>query len=468
MNFQKNSLKIKVWAYLILFSVTILIFLWFFQVVSLNSYYEWTKKKELTTIVATIFNDYKNQEEETFLSSLDSLSHDYGVCIELYNHNQYTYLSNNYGRGCMGDGNPYVLNQYKRNFIESNTNAQGYILENPKFHNKAFMYALKLAPAEYAFVNVSLEPLDSSVTILKKQFIVVSILVLALSFIIAYFISKRLSRPIEKINASAKLLAKGNYDVSFTTKENISEIKELSDTLNQTREELSKTEALRREFMANVSHDLKTPLTMIKAYAEMVRDLTYKDKKKREENLNVIIKEADRLNLLVNDILELSTIQSNLQPLLLESFDFDQFLQDILKQYRIYIEKEDYQITYEGASNAIVKADPKRMKQVVYNLLNNAINYTGDDKIIKVTLNIIEDRIIVSIQDTGNGINEEEIPHIFEKYYKIDKSYSRVAVGTGIGLSIVKNILEQHHFIYGVHSQKGKGSTFYFELPKSK
>lgn len=464
MNFQKNSLKVKVWLYLILFSTAILVFLWFFQVVSLNSYYEWTKKKEITKVVSNIFDSY-NSDTETFKSQLDSLSRNYGVCIEVYSNNEYTYLSNDYSRGCMGDGNPYVLNEYKKHFIISNQSSQGYILENPKFHNKTFMYALKLDDAVYSFVNVSLEPLDSSVSVLKQQFVFVSFVVLLLSLLIAYFISKRLSRPIEKMNHSAKLLSAGNYDVTFTTNESIAEIKGLSDTLNLMKDEMSKTEALRREFMANVSHDLKTPLTMIKAYAEMVRDLTYKDKKKREDNLNVIIKEADRLNGLVNDILDLSTIQSGVQSLQLELFDLDKFMKDILNQYKIYSEQYDYNFQYKGLV-VDIKADKKRLEQVIYNLLNNAINYTGDDKTVKLIVEEESDSYKVSIIDTGKGIDKEEIPHIWDKYYKVDKNYARMTIGTGVGLSIVKNILEQHQFVYGVDSIKKKGSTFYFKIPK--
>lgn len=463
MKSQKNSLKAKVWFYLILFSFAILTFLWFFQVVSINSFYEWSKRKELTTVVNEVFSAYAKDD---FVSSLDKISRDYGVCIEVYSYNQYTYLSNDYGRGCMGDGNLFSLNQYKREFIESNKSVQGYIFSNPKFDNKSYMYALKLNTSEYAFINVSLVPLDSTINILKKQFIYVSMVVLVLSLTIAYFISKKISKPIEKMNKSAKLLAKGNYDITFSTNVDIAEIQELSNTLNQAKDELSKTEALRREFMANVSHDLKTPLTMIRAYAEMVRDLTYKNKQKRDENLNVIIKEADRLNILVNDILELTKIQSKTQPLEMATFELNEFIKGILKQYRIYEEQQEFQFIYSGVENAVVKADLKRIEQVIYNLINNAINYTGKDKKISIIVTDEDPYYRISVKDTGKGIKEEDIPHIWDKYYKVDKNYSRVSIGTGIGLSIVKSILEQHQFPYGVISKRGKGTSFYFLIKK--
>ena len=154
----------------------------------------------------------------------------------------------------------------------------------------------------------SINPIDSTVTILKNQFLTVSIVILLLSFVVGFFISQKLSKPITTLSKSAKKVAKGDYKEEFKSDSNISEIQELTTSLNYAKDELSKTNELRRELLANVSHDLKTPLTMIKAYAEMVRDITYKDDEKREENLNVITSEVDRLNLLVSDILDLSLI----------------------------------------------------------------------------------------------------------------------------------------------------------------
>ena len=264
----------------------------------------------------------------------------------------------------------------------------------------------------------------------------------------------------------AKEIAKGNYNITFENNE-IEEINELSKTLNYACSELIKTEDLRRELLANVSHDLKTPLTMIKAYAELIRDVTHKDEEKMNKNLNVIIEETDRLNLLVNDILELSKIQSNVAPLNIEEFDLNELIKSILKRYDIYIEKENYNIEYKEKENLLIKADKKRIEQVIYNLINNAINYTGDDKKVFVQIKNEKKHIRVEIKDTGKGIEKKELEYIWDKYYKIDKTHQRVQVGTGIGLSIVKNILISHNFNYGVESKINKGTTFYFEIPKN-
>ena len=220
--------------------------------------------------------------------------------------------------------------------------------------------------------------------------------------------------------------------------------------------------------MANVSHDLKTPLTMIKAYSEMVRDISYKDDVKRNGLLNIIISETDRLNTLVNDILLLSKAEANVEELNIESFNLVDEINTIISRYEIIKETEHYNIIYNGPKKAIIKGDKKRIDQVIYNLINNAINYTGKDKTVKVKVEPNKDKYVVKIIDSGKGINKEDIKYIWNRYYKNEKNHKRNVVGTGLGLSIVKSILEEHNFNYGVESKIDKGTTFYFEIDKDK
>ena len=456
MKFNKNSLKVKVWLYLIIFSILILLFLWFFQIVSLKSYYEYSMKNEISKVVNKVKSKYSNEEY------LNDLSHESGMCIEIIDTNVVRFVS----IACTNVVNDLNRQRYKSLFIRDDLDSQGYEFKNPRYNNKTLMFGIKLEKGLYSFISVSLEPVDSTMNTLKEQLVYVSILIIMLSFVIAYFVSKKISNPIEKINESAKKMAKGEYNEVFVSDSGIDEINELSKTLDSTSRELAKTENLRKELLANVSHDLKTPLTMIKAYAELVRDFSYKDKEKRESNLAVIISETDRLNLLVNDILELSKIQSNNVSLDIESFNLDLFIKEIIKRYDIYVLNEGYTIIYEEIDDIYISADKKRLEQVFYNLINNALNYTGDDK--KVIIKVIDkvDNIRVEIIDTGKGIKKEDIEYIWDKYYKADKTYSRTNKGTGIGLSIVKTILVAHNFNYGVMSKRNKGTTFYFEISK--
>ena len=216
--------------------------------------------------------------------------------------------------------------------------------------------------------------------------------------------------------------------------------------------------------MANVSHDLKTPLTMIKAYAEMIRDISYKDHDKMNEHLGIIVDETDRLTVLVNDILDLSRMQSNADTLSIETFDLADDIKTIVNRYQIIKETEKYIINVEMPESIKIKADKKKINQVIYNLINNAINYTGEDKTVTVRVTKHKKYYLVEIIDTGKGIKESEIPYIWNKYYKNDKNHQRNVVSTGLGLSIVKEILELHGYEYGVKSVLKKGSTFYFKI----
>ncbi len=210
---------------------------------------------------------------------------------------------------------------------------------------------------------------------------------------------------------------------------------------------------------------ISTPLTLIKANAEMVHDLTYANAEKRNKNLDVIIKETDRLNMLVEDILDLSKAQSKTMKLDLKRLNLVELVKTILTRYEVLKEKNGYNIIFNSDKEFVIKADRKRLEQVIYNLINNAINYTGKDKLVTVNLVDKKNKVRFEVIDTGKGINKEDINYIWDKYYKADKSYHRVTVGTGLGLSIVKNILEMHNFKYGVETSK-KGTKFYFEAPK--
>ena len=455
--YNKNSLKQNIWLYLIVFSFILIVFLWIFQVVFINSFYEFSKSKQIKATAKEIVGNY---DSSNFSQILDNISYNQDVCIEIVMNRNIIYSSNNFNRGCVTNTNEYINNFYSNDYEEKT-----YKIINSKFNNKNLIYGMKINNNISVFVNSSLEPLNNTVLILSQQLIIVSFIVLLLAFIIGYFISKRISRPIESITFRAKKLAKGNYDFDFNTNSSISEIDQLANTLNYAKSELEKTNELRNELMANVSHDLKTPLTMIKGYAEMVRDLTYKNKTKREENLNIIIEETDRLNKLVEDILELSSMQANTKALNIEEFDLIEMIKNIIKHYSIFKDTEGYNFILESPDSLKISADKKRIEQVIYNLINNAINYTGDDN--KVIVKVIDDKNIrVEIIDTGKGIKKEEIPYIWDKYYHSNKKHKRNLVGTGLGLSIVKSVLDNHNFNYGVKSTIGKGTTFYFEIKK--
>lgn len=462
---KKNSLNVVIWKYFLLFSLLILGFLWTFQVLFLNKYYRYIKIKDVKTVAKAI---KYHQQEKSLEETINKLAYDKSVCVEVIDQSFNSLYSSSFlGKGCFSGKEQQT--QYKYKFIINNEQETSYELINPKFNNQTYIYALRLNNNQYVFINTSLEPIDSTVHILREQLFLITIIVLILSFLLSYFISKHISNPIIKLNQTAKKLATGNFNLVFDNNTQIEEIQELSNTLNYVNKELSKTDQYRRDLMANVSHDLKTPLTMIKAYAEMSRDLHVNQKKKRQENLNIIIEETDRLTTLVNDILDLSKMQSDMEKLKIEQVELISMIEKILKRYQILKETEKYNFIFEHSKEKLyAQLDRKKIEQVIYNLINNAIYYTGTDHQVKIKVKENKEGILIEIIDTGKGIAKKDIPYIWDKYYKTEKLHKRNLIGTGLGLSIVKNILELHQFPYGIESKNKKGSNFYFLIPNQK
>ena len=307
---------------------------------------------------------------------------------------------------------------------------------------------------------MSLQPVNSTIDVLADQYKFVTVGVFILSFIIAYFVSNRISKPIIKISEKSRLMGQGNYDITFEESD-ILELKELADTLNSTTKELAKTDELRREIMANVSHDLRTPLTMITAYSEIMRDIPGEN---TPENVQVVIDEANRLTTLVNDLLNLSKIQAGVASLETKDYDLTESINGVVERNAKLLEPYGYKVVFGYDRHVYVNADEFKIYQVIYNLLGNAVNYTGEDKRVTISQKVIDDKVRIEVIDTGEGIEPDKLSYVWDRYYKVDKTHKRAVIGTGLGLSIVKNILELHNAKYGVNSQVGKGSTFWFEM----
>ncbi|MCI5516536.1 MAG: HAMP domain-containing sensor histidine kinase [Roseburia porci] len=310
-------------------------------------------------------------------------------------------------------------------------------------------------------VNTVLTPVSATVDTLRIQMIWITVVMIILSLLIALAISKKVSRSMIRVNNAAKKLAKGDFNVSFDGKDYL-EIAELSETLNQAATDLGKNEKLQKELIANVSHDLRTPLTMIIAYSEVMRDLPGEN---TPENVQVVIDEAKRLTNLVNDMLDISKLQAGALEMKLSEFNLTDRIQKVLERYNKLKEQDGYRIDFEYQEEVYVCADEFKIFQVIYNLINNAINYTGSDKRVLVRQLVKEQIVRIEVIDSGEGISEENLPYVWDRYYKVDKTHKRAVMGTGLGLSIVKNILELHHAEYGVESILSAGSKFWFELP---
>ncbi len=311
--------------------------------------------------------------------------------------------------------------------------------------------------------DCSLTPVGSIVDTIKIQLYIITGSCVLFSIIITLLFTYRITRPIARINQNAKALAKGKYNVRFEGG-GCREIDELSETLSYASEELSKLEKLQNELISNISHDLRTPLTMINGYAEVMRDIPGEN---TPENVQIIIDETQRLSALVNNLLEISKMQQEAKIITTERFSITDLIKETASRFEKLNENKGYSITFEAFEQAFVNADKEKISQVLYNLIGNAINYTGEDKKVYIRQTVADSIVKIEVCDTGEGIEPEKLPQIWQRYYRADKFHKRSELGMGIGLSIVKDILESHNAAFGVSSKLGTGSVFWFKLHTS-
>ncbi len=319
----------------------------------------------------------------------------------------------------------------------------------------------------YLYINYSTELSNNAFSMMEKELIVIAVVVVFVALIISALLSMELTRPIARFTRAARRMAKGDFTVDFKGEYTYAEMDALAETLDYAKEEIGKSDQLQKEVLANVTHDLKTPLTMIKAYASMIQEISGDNPEKRAKHTQVIIDESDRLTALVNDILNLSKIRSGMDSLKLQEFNLSEFIHTVLERFDYLTETKGYTLVRDIDDELYTEADMEKLEQVVYNLVGNAVNYTGEDKKITVSLKKTEGgKIRFSVTDTGKGIPPDEIDTIWDRYYRSTETHKRPIKGTGLGLSIVKTILVKHGFEYGVESEVGKGSTFYVLFPE--
>ena len=463
-----HSLKYQLWLYFALFAAFIMMVLWLLQIIFLNAFYQQMKLHQIETLGDSIVREYGTAD---FSSLIQQRAFQNGVIIQLFDQSGQELLGANlFGggppRGDEFDHNRRQLERIRQQLAQYGENT-AFVQDEEMMRTRAAAYIAQLtdqtgAPV-YLYLNSPLAPVDATTQVLQNQLLMVTFASLIAAFVLAYFISRRLSKPIADITASARKLGAGDYTTTFRGG-SYTEINQLSDALNHTAVELSRTDQLRRDLIANVSHDLRTPLTIIKSYAEMIRDISGGNAEKRNQHAEVIVEEADRLSLLVSDMLDLSKMEAGTATLECSIFDLSQLAGDIVRRFDGFA--QGYRFIMEFDSPAQVLADQKRIAQVVYNLLINAMHYTGDDKIIRVKIQVQQAQVRLSVTDTGCGIAPEELPLVWDRYYRASRNSKRSTVGSGIGLSIVKNILLLHQAEYGVDSTPGQGSTFWFILQK--
>lgn len=469
------QMRAKLFASFAAFTVAAIALLWGFQIFGLDHfYYEVTKSRMV--LAANEISALYDSGDENFNGAVEGIGLNNELCISAFGedgrqvttadmggcmiHNVSDDMLNKLYQRALAGGGEYFhragLSGFQNN--ESGSAAKGYSVRDRLIYvsiNETSRGTLIL------LFDSAISPVNMIKGALRMQLQLLTILLLMIAGVAANMLAKRLSRPIADVNRAAKQLTAGKYDVQFDG-DGYREIVELSDTLNRTAEELQRTDKMQKELIANISHDLRTPLTMITGYCEMMRDI---EGENTPENMQVVLDETARLSSLVNDLVELSKYQSGTQKVEIEHVDMDALLVEVIDRYRKMMAGKGYTFVYESVGARFADCDKKRILQVIYNLVNNAINYAGDDKIVIIRLcDAASGRLRVEVIDHGEGIDKENLPYIFDRYYKVDKVHKRAVTGTGLGLSIVKNILTAHGAPFGVTSEVGEGSTFYFEL----
>lgn len=476
---DEMPLRRKIFLYLTGFCGIMVGLMWLMQVVFLPGIYEAIRLRQINTFsreIESVLGE-ENRDEK-----IETIADENDVCVMLVSSNGQILYSAEALQNCMihkisyisildiifstdeNGGRLYGIYSKK---VPFKTDEMGSTVEY-KFDpddEQSMIYCKKVdlsnTQTGYLLLNIKLTPVYSTVFTIKYTLVIITVVMILFAVILAVIISRRISTPISRINRGAKQLATGDYDVNFTA-HGYKEINQLAETLTVTSRELGKVESLRREFIANVSHDLRTPLTLIGGYAEVMRDIPGEN---NSENAQVIIDETKRLSSLVNDVLDMSKIQSGAIPMEKKPYDLSRSVRSVADRLSELLKREGYTFELDLRQKVTVNADETRINQCIYNLLINAVNYTGKDKKVYVSLTQKDGAATLQVTDTGEGVAEKDLPYIWERYYKNDKNHIRSVVGTGIGLSIVRSVIKAHGGKYGVFNSRDKGACFWFELP---
>ncbi|MGB9680274.1 MAG: HAMP domain-containing sensor histidine kinase [Thermoanaerobacteraceae bacterium] len=427
----------------------ILSLFWLTQVVFISNIYSYYKINQLKNYSEKIV-DALNNNDESLISELIDKSNARVIAVSGSD-----IIISSGGRG-KGTGIPESL-------INSGKDLKVVKYEHPFLHIeylsilRPFIYNGK---ASTLIMSIPISTISDTVSLFKEVFWVIFAVTIAITIATSIYMSKKFTKPIEKLKNIAKQISSGNLNVKIN---NVSddELGDLANSMNLMAKQLSINDKLQKDLIANITHDLKTPLGLLRGYSEMLLDYYGNDKDKREKYLNIMIKETERMSKLVDGVLQLSKLQSGVIKTYMETFNLKTLVSEILDIFEIQIQEKNIQIILKDLKFN-VKADREMIKRVLINIINNSINSIEKDGKIEIEAIQNQKEVLIKISDTGHGIPKKDLPNIFNKYYKGNKS------GTGLGLAIVKEILNLHESKYGFESTEGVGTTFHFTLKAEK
>lgn len=446
------------------------------QVGLIRPYYRNSKISSARALASAILDDLledsdSGSAEEAFAATVDN-----DACVVIYNSSgRLVYRADQLGEGCVFNENvttdaaaDYHDFASLQQLVDNSSGEYSTDLTNQETSQEMLVFGVRAEEnlaTYYLFMNTPLEPVDSLISLFSKQYISLTVIIIIVAAAVSIWLSGKIVRPITDMQKETVKLSKADYDVNFDGG-SFTETKDLAAALNHAAGELGKIEDLRRRLMANLSHDIRTPLTNIRAYAEMIRDISGDNKEKREKHLDVIIRETDYMNRLINDMSELSQMQTGNYVLHLSNVDLREKTEEVIEINSTMIQAHALDVIVEMPEHLIVYADETKMTEVIQNFVTNAIRHSEDGSRIWIRgwIKDDEETVHMEVQDEGEGIPEEDLERIWDRYQKASRSFTRASGSTGLGLSIVKAILDTHHAEYGVESKVGEGSTFWFEL----
>lgn len=475
-----KSIKFKMWINMMAVVAVLITVIWLLLIVFLQNFYEFSKESEVKKNQRQYISILESSENmDNAYDKIIEMSRKGDSFVEIYDQNKkliyspFMYVSNNelFGRRVSSNdvvttyAMPSVIQSMEDNGQKSHTlkihphkngDISTIVLINT-FENKNLKY--------YIASRASLIPMQDTRLIFRRFYTIIILVLLIMSLILSFFFAEFVTKPITRISNAAKQVAAGNYNVILPSTGHKDEMGILTEDFNHMTKEIAKVDNIRKDLLANVSHELKTPLTMIRGYAETIKDLTGNNPEKREKQLDIIIDESERLSDLITNILDLSQLQSGNPEFVKEKLNISNLVNNLMGRYDIFCDK-GYQFESNITPELYTNGDYARLEQVVCNLIDNAVNHSDPGSVIKICLKKT-DCARFSVTNFGDVIDKENINHIWDRYYRIDKSGKRRVTGTGLGLSIVKEVLNAHNFKYGVTSSLEEGTTFWVDFPLS-
>ena len=476
MKLDVHGIRFRLWLVFIFLAVGITVFIGALQTGLISPYYRNSKIRAVQTVADSIQTDLlAGKTTREGISSALRQTVNNNACVVIYSdRGTKIYEADSIGAGCVfrepmsQEVSDLLGRESMESMFEGDPKEYSVNLTNTRTGQEMIIYGRKISrnlANYYMFVNSPLEPVDSVVQFFTRQYGIYTVMAIIAASLVGLALARTLTDPIVRMQKEAKKLEEADYSASFEGG-SFSETQLLAQTLNSANEKLSKIEEMRRDLIANVSHDIRTPLTDIRAYAEMIRDISGDIPEKREKHLDVIIRETEYMNRLVNDMSELSKMQSGNETLNRENVDLSELIRDVVDMDHKLAEDAGVTIHTDIAEQLTVFADELKMTQVVANYLSNAIKHTpaGKNVYVKAWRLDDEETVRLEVRDEGEGIPEDEIPYIWDRYQKSSRSFSRTMTSSGLGLSIVKAIGDMHGASYGVESKVDEGSLFWFEL----